>query len=143
MSEPRGPDILLVEDDRDELEIALTALRRGGRDLAIAVARDGEEAITAVFGRDGATPPAPRLILLDLKLPKMTGLEVLRRLKADERTRPIPVVMLTSSKLEEDVRSCYLLGANSYVVKPVDFTEFAAALVQLSGYWLGLNQLPA
>ncbi len=142
----RSNIILLVEDSPDDVELTLRAFRRSKILNEIVVAADGVEALDYVFatgahaGRDpGATP---EVILLDLKLPKIGGLEVLRRLRADERTRRIPVVVLTSSNEERDILSSYDLGANSFVRKPVDFAQFAEAARQLGMYWLVMNEPP-
>lgn len=129
-------ELLIIEDSPTELELELHALRRLHADGHIVVARNGEEAVERLFGDD---PIRPRLIMLDLKLPKIGGLDVLRRIKDDDRTRTIPVAVFTSSDDERDVRSCYELGANSYVVKPLDFQRFDEAVRLLDGYWLGLN----
>lgn len=140
-------EILLVEDNPSDVELTLHALRKHHLANRIQVVRDGAEALDFIFGtgafvgRDlGETP---RVILLDLKLPKLDGREVLRRIKADPRTRKIPVVMLTSSREERDIIESYHLGVNSYIVKPVDFARFAAAVEQLGLYWLLLNCPPA
>lgn len=140
-------EVLLVEDDRDEAELALSALRRSGYADKVATAADGEEALHYLFGSGpfaGRKPGAEglRLVLLDLKLPKVDGLEVLRRLKSDARTRTIPVVVLTSSQEERDIRESYGLGVNSYAVKPVAFDKFVEDVARLSYYWLTLNRLP-
>lgn len=134
--------ILLVEDDEEEAELALNALERSGLADKIVVARDGAQALDFLLGGApaGALSPAPRLILLDLKLPKLGGLEVLERIKADARTKLIPVVILSASKLDRDVHRSYELGANSYVVKPVDFERFSSSVAELGRYWLTLNQ---
>jgi two-component system response regulator len=136
--------ILLVEDNPDDAELTLRAFRKNNIGNMIHVARDGEEAIAWLFGADGGEPPAdlPSVVLLDLKLPKVDGLEVLRRIRADERTRLLPVVILTSSREESDLLKGYSLGANSYVRKPVDFGDFLEATRQLGLYWLVLNELP-
>lgn len=137
-------EILLVEDNPDDVELALHALKRNNFSNHIHVARDGVEALDFVFatglyaGRD--MTDVPRVILLDLKLPKVDGLEVLRRIKADARTRMIPVVVLTSSREERDIVESYQLGVNSYIVKPVDFQQFTEAVRELGLYWLLLNQ---
>lgn len=134
--------ILLVEDDADEAELALNALERSGLADEVVVAGDGTQALSYLFGDApaGGAAPAPRLILLDLKLPKLGGLEVLERIRADARTKLIPVVILSSSKLDGDVHRSYELGANSYVVKPVDFERFSSSVAELGRYWLTLNQ---
>jgi two-component system response regulator len=146
MSEARAVEILLVEDTPSDLESALRALRKANLGNRIEVARDGAEALDFIFC-EGAhanrrIEDVPKLIMLDLKLPKIDGLEVLRRIKGDPRTRAIPVVVLTSSKEQSDVMESYQLGVNSYVVKPVSFEEFASAVKELGLYWLLLNQSP-
>ncbi len=135
--------ILLVEDNPDDELLTLRALARANIANDVVVARDGAEAVDILFGADGSEPiPLPRVVLLDLKLPKIDGLEVLRRVRADERTRLLPVVILTSSSEERDVIEGYELGANSYVRKPIDFGEFAAAVAKLGLYWLLINEAP-
>ena len=140
------PDILLVEDNTDDLELSLLALRKMNLAHGIQVARDGVEALDFIFCRGAHAgrriENTPRLVLLDLKLPKVDGLEVLRSIKADPRTRNIPVVMLTSSNEQRDVVKSYHLGVNSYIVKPVSYTQFAEAVQTLGLYWLLLNQPP-
>ncbi len=136
--------ILLIEDNPDDEELALLAFERNRIANAMIVVRDGQEALDFFFG-EGAGQGAkalPQVVLLDLKLPKVDGLEVLRRLRADSRTRRLPVVVLTSSREEEDLVQSYDLGANSYVRKPVDFARFAEAIHQLQMYWLVLNEAP-
>jgi two-component system response regulator len=135
--------ILLVEDNPDDEALTLRAFRKNNIGNQVVVARDGVEALDYLFGTGGKTRVAPQVILLDLKLPKIDGLEVLRRLRADPRTQILPVVVLTSSKHEEDVVSGYRLGCNSYVRKPVNFDEFIEAVRQLGLYWLLLNESPA
>lgn len=138
--------ILLIEDNPDDEALTLRALKTNNVLNEIVVMRDGAEALDYLFatgayaGRD--TSLMPELTLLDLKLPKVDGLEVLRKLRADERTRLLPVVILTSSKEEQDLVNGYSLGANSYVTKPVDFTQFREAVRQLGLYWLLLNEPP-
>lgn len=138
--------ILLVEDNPDDEALTLRALARNNIRNEVVVARDGAEALDWLFGtgaHQGRDPrELPSLILLDLKLPKVDGLEVLRRLRADERTRLTPVVILTSSREEQDRISGYTLGANSYIRKPVDFGQFVEAVRQLGLYWLVLNEPP-
>src|SRR5712691_9695203 len=139
-------EILLVEDNPNDVELTLRALRKHNLANKVQVASDGAEAIEIMFAPDGGDerrrPARPRLVLLDLKMPRVDGLEVLRRLKADERTRALPVVVLTSSKEEPDVAAAYRLGANSYIVKPVDFESFARAVSEVGLYWLLLNEQP-
>lgn len=146
MTEASEIEILLVEDNASDEELTLHALRHHNLSNRIHVVRDGEEALEFVFCRDRydyrsfACPP--RLILLDLKLPKVEGLEVLRQMKSDPQTRMIPVVVLTSSKQESDLARGYQNGANSYIQKPVDFSEFREAVRNLGLYWLALNAAP-
>lgn len=128
--------ILLVEDNPDDEELTLRALAKSNILNPVHVARDGVEALD--FLR--AANPLPQVVLLDLKLPKLDGLEVLRAVRADPRTRRLPVVILTSSREEQDIASSYDLGANSYIRKPVDFTQFVEAVRQLGLYWLVLNE---
>jgi len=143
MATPDLVEILLVEDNPADLELALHALKRHHLTNHIRVARDGEEALTYLFGDDGTRePPKPKVILLDLKLPKVDGIEVLRRLKGHNETRTIPVVVLTSSREERDLVETYDLGVNSYIVKPVNFKHFTEAVRQLGLYWVLLNQPP-
>lgn len=142
-----GMEILLIEDNPEDVEITLRAFQKYHLANKIHVVRDGEEALQCLFstGRyaNQQLGSAPRLILLDLKLPKVDGIEILQRCKSDPRTKNIPVVVLTSSREERDLASSYNLGVNSYVVKPVDFSQFTEAIRQLGLYWIVLNQLPA
>ncbi|HEY9126453.1 MAG TPA: response regulator [Acidobacteriaceae bacterium] len=131
--------ILLVEDDPDHELLTIRALKKANVGNEIHVARDGSEAIDALFGPEAVKP---QVILLDLKLPKIEGLEVLRRIRTEESTRMLPVVVLTSSDEERDVVRSYQLGVNSYIRKPVNFTDFAEATRQLGMYWLVLNECP-
>ena len=137
-------DILLVEDNPDDVDLTLHAFRRATPRSRIAVVRDGIEALDYLLG-DSSKPgepmrPLPRLVLLDLKLPRISGKEVLRRMKADPRARRVPVVVLTSSREDPDIEDCYQVGANSFVVKPVDFDHFLAMTRAISHYWLELNE---
>ena len=136
---PPHIDILLVEDNANDAELTLRALKQRNLANLVHVCRDGAEALAFFARTNGAVP---KVILLDLKLPKVDGLEVLRRLKADERTKAIPVVVLTSSREEPDIERAYALGANSYIVKPVDFEAFARAVADVGLYWLLLNHPP-
>ena len=138
--------ILLVEDNPDDVDLTLRALKQGNILNEVVVARDGVEALDYLFGtgahagRDLSIMPT--VVMLDLQLPKIGGLEVLRRLRADERTKLLPVVILTSSKEEQDLINGYELGANSYIRKPVDFVKFTKSVSQLCLYWLVLNERP-
>ncbi len=139
---PTSIEILLVEDTPADVELAVRALKKHNLANRLRIARDGAEALEILFG--GAdSAPAPKMVLLDLKLPKVDGLEVLRRIKGDPATRRIPVVVLTSSREERDIVESYDLGVNSYIVKPVDFEQFVRAVADLGLYWLVLNQQPA
>lgn len=139
-------ELLLVEDSAADIELTLHVLRRNKVTNRIHVVRDGEEALDFIFARgsyaERSSAAAPRLILLDLKLPKVDGIEVLRILKSDPRTKIIPVVVLTSSKEQVDVLESYRLGVNSYVQKPVDFDQFCDTVRQLGVYWLLVNEPP-
>jgi CheY-like chemotaxis protein len=139
-------EILLVEDDQDDLDMTLRSLRKVNLANKIQIARDGAEALEFIFGTGAFAgrklEQPPKMILLDLKLPKIDGLEVLKRLKNNPLTMTIPVVVLTSSKEQKDVVESYKLGVNSYIVKPVGFEGFAAAVQELGMYWLLLNQPP-
>lgn len=139
-------EILLVEDNPQDVELTLRALKKHHVSNSIVVVRDGKEALDFIFGEgefsDRSVSDPPKVILLDLKLPKIDGLEVLRKLKGDDRTKSIPVVMLTSSREQSDVIESYSLGVNSYIVKPVNFEGFAEAVRNLGMYWLLLNQPP-
>jgi two-component system response regulator len=143
----KNSTILLVEDNPDDEALTLRALKKNNIGNTIFVVRDGAEALDFLFctntHADRDPHDLPQLILLDIKLPKMDGLEVLRRLRADERTHLVPIVILTSSKEEQDLVEGYKRGANSYVRKPVDFNEFIAAMRQLGLYWLVLNEVPS
>ena len=146
MSDTNEIEILLVEDNQDDLDMTLRALRKANLANKIQVARDGAEALDFIFC-EGAyvgrkIESVPKVILLDLKLPKIDGFEVLRRIKGDPRTKTIPVVILTSSKEQKDVVESYHLGVNSYIVKPVNFEGFVTAVGELGMYWLLLNQPP-
>lgn len=138
--------ILLVEDNPDDELLAIRALEKNNIMNEVVVARDGAEALDYLFGNGAYTgrdmSVMPQIILLDLKLPKIDGLEVLRRLRNNERTKLLPVVVLTSSKEDRDLTECYSLGANSYIRKPVNFAQFTEAIRQLGLYWLVLNESP-
>jgi CheY-like chemotaxis protein len=144
MEDVKSLDVLLVEDNPHDAELAIRALRSQHLANRIVTVEDGAEALDFLFcrgshaGRD--INERPRVVLLDLKLPKLSGLEVLKEVRRDERTRTIPIVVLTSSAEDRDIASAYALGANSYVVKPVDFDHFSEAVRGLGRYWLLLNQ---
>lgn len=139
-------DILLIEDNSSDAEFTIWALRKNNIIAGLLHLQNGEEALDYIFatgkyaGRNIAE--IPKLILLDLKMPKINGLEVLKKIKADERTRMIPVVLLTSSREDNDIAASYHLGVNSYVVKPLDFEDFEKAVSDVGLYWLSLNQAP-
>lgn len=139
-------DILLVEDNPDDVELALLALRRNNLANQIHVARDGAEALDFLFCRgefsNRSTERPPRVVMLDLKLPKVDGMEVLRAIKSDPRTRTVPVVVMTSSREQRDLVDGYQLGVNSYIQKPIDFTQFREIVKNLGFYWLVINQAP-
>jgi two-component system, response regulator len=140
-------EILLVEDNPQDVEITLRAFRKSRFADKVHVVRDGEEALECLFSMANDTQQTAcsnaRLILLDLKLPKVDGIEVLQRCKSDSRTKHIPVVVLTSSREDRDLIETYNLGANSYIVKPLDFSQFAEAVRQLGVYWMVLNRMPS
>ncbi len=138
MSEPESIDILLVEDNPNDAELTQRALRKADVGARLHIVRDGAEALEYLL----SDRPKPKVVFLDLKLPKIDGVEVLRRVRADDRTRFVPVVVLTSSQEEKDVSQCYKLGVNSYVVKPVEFDKFYKAVGDLATYWLVVNKSP-
>jgi len=146
MSTVEDAEILLVEDNPNDVELALRALRKQNLDSKVYVVRDGAEALDFIFAAGNYSTrkmaSRPKVVLLDLKLPKIDGIEVLRRMKADDRTSNIPIVMLTSSQEERDVAESYKLGVNSYIVKPVDFSNFVHAVGELGVYWNMLNRVP-
>lgn len=146
MSDLNIVEILLVEDNPNDVELTLRALKKANISNQIHVVRDGEEATEFIFceGKfaNRRIEDTPSVILLDLKLPKIDGLEILKRIKSDPRTKSIPVIVLTSSREQKDILESYNLGTNSYIVKPVNFEQFAAAVQQLGLYWLVLNQPP-
>ena len=132
--------VLLVEDDADDEELTLRGFKRINLENPVDVARDGQEALDYLFGSDGrASRPLPVVVMLDLKLPRIGGLEVLKRIRSEERTHRVPVVILTSSSEDRDIIDGYDSGANSYVRKPIQFDEFATAIAQLGMYWLMIN----
>jgi two-component system response regulator len=133
-------DILLVEDNQEDMELTLHALKKENLANHIHVARDGEEALTFLQGDGASGRTLPKVVLLDLKLPKIDGMQVLKQIKSDPRTRSIPVVILTSSKEERDLCNGYQLGANSYIQKPVDFEQFRETVTKAGLYWLLINQ---
>ncbi|HBA84781.1 MAG TPA: two-component system response regulator [Verrucomicrobia bacterium] len=139
-------EIILMEDDPNDVELIMRALRKCNLLNKIVILKDGAEALDYLYAQgihmNNASHAMPKVVLLDLKLPKVNGLEVLRKLKADERTKLLPVVVLTSSREQQDIENAYKMGANSYVTKPVNFEEFAKAVTSLGMYWLMLNRPP-
>ncbi len=146
MAQETVMELLLVEDNPTDAELTLRALRGRGLRNNFEVVRDGQEALDFLFAEgayaDRDVHNGPKLVLLDLRLPKVDGIEVLRKIKSDERTKVIPVVVLTSSRQEPDIKTCYELGANSYIVKPVDFDKLVEAVSEIGLYWLLLNEPP-
>ena len=146
MSHDNQVEILLVEDNASDAELTIRALKKKNLANNLIHLKNGAEALDFIFAQgnySGRDPySTPKVILLDLKMPKIDGLEVLRRIRADERTKTIPVVVLTSSKEDPDINTCYALGVNSYIVKPVEFDNFLKAVSELGFYWLLLNQVP-
>jgi CheY-like chemotaxis protein len=138
MSAHEVVDIFLVEDNPNDAELTQRALKKSGLDPKVVIARDGAEALDYLL----SNRPKPRVIFLDLKLPKIDGIEVLRRVRANDGARTLPIVVLTSSQEEKDIVECYKLGANSYVVKPVEFDKFYKAVGDLATYWLVMNKSP-
>lgn len=141
-------DILLVEDNINDAELAIRQLKKHNMANSLVHVTDGEQALEFIFATGrfndrSAVDHPPKLILLDIQMPKVNGMEVLEKIKSDPRTKTIPVVMLTSSKEDPDIQKCYALGANSYIVKPVNFEGFAEAIKHLGFYWLLLNQPPS
>lgn len=137
----KPPCVLLIEDNADDERLMMRALGLNGRIPQVVVARDGESALTLLHGGNGANL-RPDLIILDLKIPKISGVELLRKIRGDQRTQAIPVVVLTSSDEVEDIRKCYVNGANSYIRKPINFEEFVDHVRQLEAYWLSVNTSP-
>ncbi len=134
-------EVLLIEDNPDDAELTIRVLKKHNLANNLVHLHDGEEALAFLFGK--SSTPTPKLILLDLKMPKVDGIEVLRKIKGDEQKKLIPVVILTSSKEDRDIIESYKLGVNAYVVKPVEFEKFVAAVAQLGLFWMILNQSPA
>jgi len=139
-------EVLLVEDNASDAEMTIRALKKNNLVNKLLHLTDGAEALDFIFAEGEYSgrqmENLPKVILLDLKMPKVSGIEVLRRIKTDERTKKIPVVVLTSSKEDPDIQACYALGVNSYVVKPVDFNEFQKAISELGLFWMIINQPP-
>ena len=140
MSPHRKVDILLGEDNPEDADLTIRALKKKNLADNLVHLEDGEAILEFIFSPHGLR--LPKLIMLDLKMPKVTGIEVIRKLKSDERTRTIPIAVLTSSKEGPDIKECYALGVNSYIVKPVEFEQFKNAVMELGLYWMFLNQPP-
>ena len=148
MAQYDGVDILLVEDNKSDAELTIRALKKKNLANNLIHLKDGEEALDFIFARGKYAGEVadlfriPKVILLDLKMPKINGIEVLEKIRAHEKTKKIPVVILTSSKEDPDIEACYALGVNSYIVKPVEFENFVKAVSDLGFYWLLLNNVP-
>jgi two-component system response regulator len=146
MDQKQGVEILLIEDSASDAELTIRALKKKNLSNNLIHLKNGAEALDFIFARgpfsDRDPHMVPKVILLDLKMPKVNGLEVLAEIRRDERTKTIPVVVLTSSKEDPDIDACYALGVNSYIVKPVEFDKFFNAVSELGFYWLLLNQSP-
>ena len=142
----KGKAILLVEDNQSDIDLTLRAFSKANIANEVVVVQDGQEALEYLFSTgpyaDRKTEPRIAVILMDLKLPKVNGLEALQKIRSDSRTKRLPVVILTSSQEEEDIAASYDLGANSYIRKPVDFLQFSEAIVHVGMYWLALNEAP-
>lgn len=138
--------ILLVEDNASDAEMTVRALKKNGIANKLLHVKDGAEALDFIFAKgiysEHTVEKGPKVVLLDLKMPKVSGIEVLQKIRSDERTKKIPVVVLTSSKEDPDIKECYDLGVNSYVIKPVDFDQFHKAISNLGLYWLIINETP-
>jgi len=135
--------LLLVEDNPDDVELTIMAFAKAGIQIRVQVARDGAEALGLLFGAPGKVPASlPEIVLLDLNLPRVSGIDVLARIRANERTKLLPVIILTTSDEEKDRQECYRLGASSYIIKPVEFAEFNKVVKRLGEYWLSLNAGP-
>jgi two-component system response regulator len=145
MQDLRAIEILLAEDSASDAEMALRALKKNNLANSVTWVRDGVEALEFIFstGKFSGRSGNPKLVMLDIKMPRVDGIEVLRQMRADERTRLIPVVILTSSAEERDIMESYKLGVNSYIVKPVDFSQFAQVIVQVGMYWAVVNRTPS
>ena len=145
MQTARAPDLLLVDDDANDITVALRAFRLHGLDHRVKVMRDGAEALDYLTGADsdGAlAPPLPKVVFLDLRMPRIDGRDVLRTMRADDRMREVPIVIVSSSRAERDMHDCYRMGANSFVVKRFDATRPGEYLVDVARYWLNLNRVP-
>ena len=141
-------DVLIVEDNPDDAELTIRELKKHTKSAKFFHVKDGEEALNFIFGTGKyattrSVANLPGIVLLDIKMPKVNGIEVLEKIKSDQRTQLMPVVMLTSSNESPDIKRCYDLGANSYIVKPVNFEDFASAIKNVGAYWLILNQNPS
>jgi two-component system, response regulator len=146
MKQEKSCDILLVEDNPNDLELTMLALEKHQLLHSIKTVRNGKEALDFIFCREAYETKEihdmPKLILLDLKLPKVNGHEVIEQIKKDKITRNIPIVILTTSREEKDIKECYKMGVNSYIVKPIDYEEFGKTIIEVGNYWLNINEIP-